>query len=147
MRINISNLAFALFFFYILLLMTVSFLGVDIHNLRARSFEGVNHNFIPFKTISEYIIGIDRYNFDTWFNNTLGNVLLFFPLGFLLPLMSSNLTTLKSVLGISFMLSTFIEVIQYAAKLGVLDIDDILLNLFGATLGFIIYLILTKLLK
>ena len=75
--------------------------------------------------------------------NTLGNIALFMPLGFLLPLTSGRLRSLTRVLAIAFCLSFSIETIQFILRFvgndRAVDIDDVLLNTFGACLGFVIY--------
>ena len=75
--------------------------------------------------------------------NTLGNVVLFLPLGILLPLVSSRFHLLKRVLLLALCLSLSIELLQFMLRfLGnarAVDIDDVLLNTLGACLGFGFY--------
>ncbi|BCB05177.1 VanZ family protein [Bacillus sp. KH172YL63] len=135
-----------LFLFYLFVLLVVSFvgLGFGMNHLRTINYEEVNNNFVPLKTMIGYVFNIDHYNFDTWFYNTFGIVILFMPLGFLLPKVFSNLNTLKNVLFFTLVLSLCIEVFQYLTKLGVLDVDDVILNLIGAALGYLIFKIQIK---
>jgi glycopeptide antibiotics resistance protein len=144
MLINKWKSAFVLFFIYFVLLIVVSFLGIDWYTLRMTYYDGVNHNLVPFKTLTGYILGLDHYNFDTWFYNTFGVVILFMPLGFLLPKAFLDVKTLKSVFCFSLLLSSFIEVMQFATKLGVLDIDDVFLNVIGAAFGYLILRFITQ---
>lgn len=69
--------------------------------------------------------------------NLLGNVVMFVPLGFFLPLLWEKLRKiclfLPAVLGILLA----IELIQLATALGCCDVDDLLLNLPGAFLGYL----------
>ena len=37
-----------------------------------------------------YITGYEHYNFNTWFNNLFGNIILFIPLGFIALLFNEN---------------------------------------------------------
>ncbi|MBN8194230.1 VanZ family protein [Bacillus sp. NTK074B] len=135
-----------LFLFYLFVLLVVSFvgLGFGMNHLRTINYEEVNNNFVPLKTLIGYVFNIDHYNFDTWFYNTFGIVILFMPLGFLLPKVFSNLNTLKNVLFFALVLSLCIEVFQFLTKLGVLDVDDVILNLIGAALGYLIFKIQIK---
>jgi glycopeptide antibiotics resistance protein len=75
--------------------------------------------------------------------NTLGNIALFIPLGILLPLVSSRCRSLKRVLLLALGLSVSIEAIQFALRFvgnpRAVDIDDVLLNTFGACLGLAVY--------
>jgi glycopeptide antibiotics resistance protein len=133
------NILIVLFLIYLALFMIVSFLGIDIHKLRTPDSEVIRSNLVPFRTISDFVSNFGHYNFDTWFYNTLGSIILFLPLGFLLPSVFLNLKTFKRVIFLSLLLSTCIEEIQVITKLGVLDIDDIILNLGGAALGYSLF--------
>ncbi|MBD8084015.1 VanZ family protein [Chryseobacterium caseinilyticum] len=65
----------------------------------------------------------------------LGNVLMFIPFGFL-GWVFPKLTDLKSLM-YAFISSIFIvEGMQYFTRLGIFEIDDILLNSFGVFVGF-----------
>lgn len=66
-----------------------------------------------------------------------GNMLMFFPLGILFPIVlkTDNKKTVISGLIISFL----IESIQFITKLGCFEIDDIINNTFGMTIGNWLY--------
>ncbi len=75
-----------------------------------------------------------------------GNILLFVPLGFLLPLCWEGWRNMKRVIGFGFAMSLFIECNQlfnYRAT----SIDDLILNTAGAAAGFLCYLVLIRLLR
>lgn len=144
--LNVSNwYVFVLFIFYISFVLFDSFVGVSIfftERLQG-NYIGVSHNFIPFTTIGTYLFNIDNYNFDTWFYNTLGNVLLFLPIGVFLSFRFPKISKVWSIITI-LLFSLVIEIIQYITQLGVLDVDDILLNTFGGFLGFLILDLVNK---
>lgn len=94
------------------------------------------YNLIPLRTISNYWLHHNRYNFDIWFNNTIGNVLAWIPLGILLPLLFRRCRKPTAVLVISASLALFIEVVQLVTQSGIADIDSILLRTAGAMLGY-----------
>lgn len=75
--------------------------------------------------------------------NTLGNLALFLPLGFLLPLVSNRFQLLKRVLLMALCISVSIEAIQFLLRFvgnpRAVDIDDVILNTLGACLGFALY--------
>ena len=77
--------------------------------------------------------------------NTIGNLLLFIPLGILLPLVSDRFRSFTRVLLAAVCLSVTIEAIQFFSQFignaRSVDIDDVLLNTLGACLGFLIYLL------
>jgi glycopeptide antibiotics resistance protein len=67
-----------------------------------------------------------------------GNLALFLPLGFLLPLLAPRLDRFWRTVGIGFALSAAIELSQVAFP-GVrrADVNDLLMNTLGAALGFL----------
>lgn len=77
--------------------------------------------------------------------NAKGNVLLFFPLGILLPLLWRRLRFRRGLL-IALGASITIELLQYVSRAWgshrLADIDDVILNVVGACLGMaLVYLI------
>lgn len=62
------------------------------------------------------------------FRNIILNILLFIPLGFLLPIYSDKLKKAYKIISIGFLLTLAIEIIQYITKIGIFEIDDILNN-------------------
>lgn len=96
-------------------------------------------NFTPFKTIKMYIDYSYKLNS---VENLLGNVLVFVPFGFLFPMVSSDTAVLEQgkhfwvMLLNAFVFVLGIEVFQLFSAFGAFDVDDILLNCLGASLGF-----------
>ncbi len=76
------------------------------------------------------------------FKNVIGNLLLFMPLGFLLPLMFRWLDSFRKMFFISFGVSGLIELLQFYYANRIFDIDDILLNGLGGLTGLIVYKII-----
>ena len=93
-------------------------------------------NLIPFKEIFRYKFG--SYKF---IKNVIGNILLFLPFGFFT---SHYLNTKKisTPLIISLIVSFSAEAIQYYIG-RVFDIDDIILNVIGGFLGFLLFVALS----
>jgi len=94
-------------------------------------------NFVPFKTIFYYLGG--NVDSNIVLENLLGNILAFSPMGVLLPILFNNCKNLKNILLISFLVSLSIEITQLLFSLGSCDIDDIILNVLGAVIGFAVY--------
>ena len=71
-------------------------------------------------------------------HNARGNVMLFFPLGILLPLVSTDLRFWRGI-GIAALLSCSIELLQYFSSAWgsyrAADVNDVILDVFGASLG------------
>lgn len=97
-------------------------------------------NFVPFRTISYYLAG--NVSSGIAATNLLGNILLFIPLGFLLPLVLPRVQSMKTVTAIGFGASVVLEVLQLITGLGSLDVDDVLLNGLGVALGALGYTLL-----
>lgn len=72
------------------------------------------------------------------FMNIFGNILLFVPFGFL-GIIFPKLSDFKSLLLNFLSVIILTETLQYFSRLGVFDIDDIILNTAGVTIGFYIY--------
>ena len=94
-------------------------------------------NFIPFKTLYYYLSL--QENMETGIQNIGGNILLFIPLGILLPLAWKNFASPLRLLGAAFALSLLLETTQLLFALGNFDVDDLLLNILGALMGFVLY--------
>lgn len=73
--------------------------------------------------------------------NAKGNVLMFFPLGVLIPLLWKRLRFWNVIL-IAMALSTSIEIIQYISQAWgsyrLADINDVILNTVGASVGLLV---------
>ena len=72
--------------------------------------------------------------------NLFGNVLIFMPFGFFLP-MASRFRSVFATIFWSFMLSLAVEMFQFITKVGCFDVDDLLLNTVGGIIGHIIFCI------
>ncbi|MBQ7672978.1 MAG: VanZ family protein [Alphaproteobacteria bacterium] len=76
------------------------------------------------------------------FSNLILNIFLFIPFGISMPFICSKCSFLKTALT-GLMLSFFIEFIQFFLGREC-EIDDLICNTFGASIGFIFYLVLCK---
>lgn len=94
-------------------------------------------NFIPLKEMFRYKIGTQLF-----LKNVLGNMIMFVPYGFFV----SYFLKLKngfSMFILTLITSITIEVTQLSIG-RVFDIDDIILNLIGGMVGFLLYYIINK---
>ena len=78
-----------------------------------------------------------------FFINLLGNILLFIPFPFVLVIVFNKKQPAYILLS-AFLLSLFIEVMQFIFKSGVADADDVLLNTLGATIGLLLVKMLVR---
>ncbi|PEL19279.1 VanZ family protein [Bacillus wiedmannii] len=99
-------------------------------------------NLVPLKSTIKYLSGfdtthlLDPYNIEIVLMNTLGNVIIFIPFGFLLPLLFKQINNVKMASKIFIKFILLIESLQLITFTGVFDIDDIILNMLGALIGY-----------
>jgi glycopeptide antibiotics resistance protein len=136
-KIGHALLLYLVFIFYIFILFTLLF-------LKGHAFRSVN--LIPFHTIKGYLFGSGIFTHNFALTNLLGNIVLFVPLGVYVTLFNRNKGFLKNIILIILM-STCVEVIQYIFKLGVSDVDDVILNGLGGFIGIVFYKTLLIMLK
>lgn len=100
-----------------------------------------NVNFIPFHTIMEYAAEARQKGWSGLWQmlaNLLGNILLFVPMGYLLPILSLRCRNLWRVTLISAYCSLSVEILQFLFQVGHSDVDDFLLNTLGGLCGWLL---------
>ena len=106
------------------------------------SFENTrqNVNFVPFETVRLYLRmlqnGASEQLLRHAFINLVGNVVMFVPLGWLLPAVWEKLRCFFKSFFLAAAMICAVEAVQFATDLGSCDIDDLILNLAGITLGY-----------
>ncbi|MGF7013285.1 VanZ family protein [Ornithinibacillus bavariensis] len=142
------------FVFYLLALVVLLFIdsrGSIWTNVSLLEYVKHSSNFVPFKTISTYMTALSdgSMNIDIPIKNLFGNFIMFLPMGIYLPYFIKKINKI-SAFTISMILLLFvIEVIQVVTRRGSFDIDDFILNMVGALIGFGIWKtkVVQKLLK
>ncbi len=76
--------------------------------------------------------------------NIVGNIIAFMPIGFLLPLWHRLGRQGRNVALIGSGISTTIEALRWIQGQRVTDVDDVMLNTFGAVLGYLVFWVLTS---
>lgn len=99
-------------------------------------------NLIPLHTIREFLFQSD--NRTTAIFNLAGNVILFIPLGVLIPAVFPNVSTFRHTMFVAAVTMVCVEILQLVSLLGSLDVDDLLLNLLGAAIGYGVFRFLTR---
>lgn len=99
----------------------------------------VEHNFIPLRTVAKYLGNLDSA---FWVGQMVGNLLLLLPFGLLGPVAFPWLDRWVRVLVASLAPSVAIEVAQLWIPDRSADVDDVLLNVAGAILGYAILSVL-----
>lgn len=100
--------------------------------------EEYQYNLVLFKEIRRFWQYREQLGMYAMFTNLFGNVLIFMPFGFFMP-MASRYRSFFSTLFYSFGLSFCVETFQLLTKVGSFDVDDLLLNTIGGVVGYIIF--------
>lgn len=138
---------YILMFFYIFILFKlILFKDIPLRSLTkifSSGFEGFRGlNVMPFASIIDMFtdpsVGIIKFII-----NIMANVLIFVPLGILLKIKNENFSLLKIVM-LTSIFSLSLEMTQYFLKIGISDIDDIILNSLGGLLGAVLINIIGK---
>ena len=100
-------------------------------------------NLRPFYTIRNYLnIGLHYPNasiFPHCMINLVGNVVMFVPLGLLTPCIWGKLRKFGWHFLYMVLVIVSVEVLQLITLLGSCDVDDLLLNLVGTSVGFLVW--------
>lgn len=107
---------------------------------RSGTMDDYHYNLVLFKEIRRFIEYRHELGAFAVFANLFGNILIFVPFGFLLPMGSKR----RSFLGTtkcSFILSLCVEIFQFFTKVGSFDVDDLLLNTLGGVLGYLLFML------
>ena len=101
---------------------------------------GENINTRPFSTIGRYINAIKNGRLvSVALVNLIGNIVIFIPLGMLLPSLWKILDTpVRSIISCGGLI-LMVEITQLFTLRGSYDVDDIILNLAGCIIGYIIH--------
>ena len=146
-RINIAReiILFIFFVYFLFLLLLTIFKGgrIEFSN-QFNSFMYREHgllgiiNVVPIKeTINTFMHS--ETGMRNSLRNLIGNILVFMPLGFFIPLLFDKFNNFKKVLKVGCLSSLAIELSQLFVGSNVCDIDDVIYNTLGALAGFICY--------
>ena len=126
-----KHIIFTFAFSYFVILFYLVFFAGRRKNAYSYGFNlvPIRNTFREFRYISE--IGVFNY-----YSNIFGNILLFLPLPIILNLVF-KVCRFSSILLQCILFSFAIEILQYIFKVGVADIDDIILNTIGVCIGYL----------
>ncbi len=126
----------------------VIYCAVMLWLLFARSGSGVRGvSLVPFATINEFWTvmqqsfgreGMEAL-FIISFVNLAGNVVMFIPLGFFLPLLWRSLRRWWGSPALCAAVIIAVEALQFITGRGSADIDDFILNMLGAAVGYVFF--------
>ena len=106
--------------------------------------EDYRYNLELFKEIKRFIIYRHYFTWEEIATNLFGNVFAFSPFGALLPFVRKRKTGFFSVFFGTFCFSFVIESMQLIFKVGVFDVDDLLMNTVGGIIGYLFYIIVRR---
>lgn len=98
-----------------------------------------HYNLVLFQEIKRFWLYRGQLGWVSY-ANLFGNVLIFMPFGFFMP-MASRYRSFFLTLFYSFSLSFLVEAFQLITKVGSFDVDDLLLNTIGGVIGYMIFVI------
>jgi glycopeptide antibiotics resistance protein len=102
-------------------------------------------NIVPFATLKLFYSVRRKYTYVA--KNVLGNIIGFMPLGVLLPVLFGRLQRWYRTILTVMLISLAFEIIQLVTGRGVFDVDDIILNTFGAAIGYFFYYVSNRLMS
>lgn len=78
-------------------------------------------------------------DFENAFSNIMGNIILFLPIGILLPLVSKFFLNALNVIVTTLLVSVIFECLQLIYNLGDFTLDDVIYNTIGGIIGYLIW--------
>ena len=136
-KINILREVFINFFFiyFLIVIYFTFFKGGILHlDLQMRSYANIIPLLETIKMFQDNFMGLGNSLY-----NVIGNILLFIPFGFAIPLLFKNHNKLFKVTLYGFIASFSIELLQYLTCTNFTDIDDVIFNTLGALVGFLTF--------
>lgn len=101
----------------------------------------VDDNLVPFHTLAIYWRNLGS---EFWMRNLFGNLALLFPLGLVGPIAHPALDRWWRIGLVAFLYSVAIELIQSLVPARSADIDDVLVNVTGALIGFAMWRVVRR---
>jgi glycopeptide antibiotics resistance protein len=106
---------------------------LDGTRLSTSRFAPIHANYVPFKTILPQLRGQPRWS--SAIINLVGNTVLFVPVGFLVLLIYRKMTWQQSLV-LAVAVGVTLEIMEGVFRVGVVDVDDVILNALGVMSGF-----------
>ena len=118
---------------------------IRIGHLRFR-FAGTHtgpSNFVPFKTIVPELLGRGNHLIDMV--NFFGNIIPFMPIGLLAPLVVRSFScSWQKALALGVVTGLSFEVMEVVFRVGIFDVDDVMLNAFGVMAGYGVFVMFKR---
>lgn len=137
---HLTKAGWLLFYLYIIVL--IYYLFFSERYGRENVMKEYHYNLEFFKEIKRFIRYRHQLGYETFIVNIFGNIAAFVPFGFILPLLESKYRRLIYTTFLSFIFSLCAEALQLFLKVGIFDVDDIMMNTLGGILGYLSFLLL-----
>jgi len=128
-----------LFIIYIILL--AYFLFFSERYGRTVTTEDYKYNLTILKEVRRFIKYREVIGLESFIVNIFGNIFAFAPFGFILPILSKDNRKFWHVALLSFEFSLTVELLQLLFKVGIFDVDDIIMNTVGGMIGYLCFFI------
>ncbi len=137
-RKRIRKYSIGLFIIYMMAL--IYFLLLSDGFSRVNGYSQYRYNLVPFQEIKRFILYWRAIDDPIMvLVNLLGNVVAFIPFGALIRWVINRRVYWYQVTGYTFLFSLCVELLQLITRVGVFDVDDLILNTLGGLIGFWIY--------
>jgi glycopeptide antibiotics resistance protein len=141
------------FYIYLMMLINVAFFPIPIQKevisvLKETNSNAKAVNITPFHSIIQTVK--TNPSIELKLLQLIGNIVLILPITFYIPLVYNRVNNLKKALILSIIIAILIEMMQFVIGrvIGyyyrIIDIDDIILNVFGGIVGYICMLPVKK---
>ena len=141
----IKVLAWIIFTIYIVMLFYFMFFSERYG--RTIGHKDSSYNLEPLKEIKRFWTYRSILGAESVLVNLAGNVAGFIPFGIMIPFLSKNRRNFFLVTILTLEFSLLIEVMQLLTKAGSFDVDDLILNTIGGSIGYILFRIINSLIK
>ena len=112
---------------------------------RTDGYTTYQYNLVPFREIRRYLLYVTAPRLRLI--NIGGNILAFVPFGFFVPALFPGLRKWWLTTLVTALFSFAVEVIQLFARIGICDVDDVILNTAGGFLGFLLFALISRINK
>lgn len=131
---------FALYIILMLWLLFIRHRGIPVEDYWSQLAERVN--LVPFSSIGSMLRTLwhNPYPGVLWvvIYNIGGNIIMFVPLGFFLRALFPKMASFRRCMAAVAVIMTVVELVQLITLRGFCETDDLMLNLLGAALGWLL---------
>lgn len=103
---------------------------------------GFRYNLEPFKEIGRFIRYASQVGLYAVGVNIIGNIAVFIPFGYFTGIFMKKPKRIWVGVFLTCLFSMAIEGVQLVTKVGICDIDDVILNTLGGAIGIVLYKII-----